>query len=64
VLLSDGSSKTQQKTVYKKDRVEKFYKKIDKKSKTDCFSKFCYHVFGRFSVTGDLKRDKKSHKKI
>jgi hypothetical protein len=40
VLLSDGSSKTLQKTFNKKNRVEKFYKKIDKKPKP-IFSRFC-----------------------
>jgi hypothetical protein len=64
VLLSDGSSKTPQKTFYQKNRVEKFYKKIDKKSKTD-FSRFFYLVFGRFSVRGVKKHDKKiSQKKL
>jgi hypothetical protein len=63
VLLSDGNSKTLQKTVYKKNRVEKFLKKIDKKSKTDFLSIFFRHVFGRFSVRGVQKHDKKSHKK-
>jgi hypothetical protein len=38
-----------------------FYKKIDKKPKTDFFSIFVYHVFGRFSVRGVQKHDKKSH---
>jgi hypothetical protein len=33
-------------------------KKNDQKSKTDFFSIFCYHVFGRFSVTGVQKHDK------
>jgi hypothetical protein len=33
-----------------KNRVEKFFKQIDKKRKTDFFLDFFYHVFGRFSV--------------
>jgi hypothetical protein len=54
VFLSDGSSKALQKNVSKS-----LYKKIDKKSKTDFFSIFVYHVFGRFSVRGVQKHDKK-----
>jgi hypothetical protein len=52
VLLGDGSSKALQKTFYKKNRVEKFLQKNRQKSKTDFFSIFFYHVFGRFSVRG------------
>ena len=40
-----------------------FYKKIDQKSKTDFFSIFFYHVFGRFSVRGVQKHEKKISKK-
>jgi hypothetical protein len=36
-----------------------FYKKIDQKSKTDFFLDLFYHVFGRFSVRGVQKHDKK-----
>jgi hypothetical protein len=64
VLLSDGSSKTLQKTVYKKNRVEKFLQKNRKKIQNRFFSQFFSHVFGRFSVRGVQKHDKKSHKKI
>jgi hypothetical protein len=63
VLLSDGSSKTLQKTFYKKNRVEKFLQENRQKSKTDFFLDFFHHVFGRFSVRGVKKHDKKSHKK-
>jgi hypothetical protein len=41
-----------------------FSKKSTKKSKTDFFLIFFYHVFGRFSVRGVQKHDKKSRKKI
>jgi hypothetical protein len=42
-----------------------FQKKSTKKSKTDFFSIFFYHVFGRFSVRGVQKHDKKiSEKKL
>jgi hypothetical protein len=61
VFFSDGSSKALQKTFYKKNRFEKFLqKKI-----LDFFSIFfLYHVFGRFSVRGVQKHDKKYRKKI
>ena len=39
-----------------------FYKKFDQKSKTDFFSIFFYHVFGRFSIRGVQKHDKKYRK--
>jgi hypothetical protein len=45
------------------NRVQKFFKTIGKKSKTDFFSIFVYHVFGRFSVRGVQKHDKKSREK-
>jgi hypothetical protein len=42
-----------------------FYKTFDQKSKTDFFSIFFNHVFGRFSVRGVQKHDKKiSHKNL
>jgi hypothetical protein len=42
-----------------------FYKKIDKKPKTDFFLNFFNHVSGRFSVRGVQKHDKKiSHKNL
>jgi hypothetical protein len=56
VFLSDGSSKTlpkQIKTIVSKS----FSKTIDKKSKTDSFSIFLNHVFGRFSVRGVQKHN-------
>jgi hypothetical protein len=64
VFFSDGSSKTLPKTFCKKIVSEKFYKKFDQKSKTDFFSIFFYHVFGRFSVRGVQKHDKKNIEKI
>jgi hypothetical protein len=39
-----------------------FYKKIDQKSKTDFFLIFFNHVFGRFSMRGVQKHDKKYQK--
>jgi hypothetical protein len=39
-----------------------FYKKFDQKSKTDFFSNFFNHVFGRFSMRGVQKHDKKYRK--
>jgi hypothetical protein len=60
VFLSDGSSKTLQKTFCKKNRVENFSAKNPKPT----FSRiFFYHVLGRFSVRGVQKHDKKSRKK-
>jgi hypothetical protein len=44
VFFFDGSSKALQKRFYKKNRVEKFPQKIDKKSKTDFFS-ICFITF-------------------
>jgi hypothetical protein len=55
VFFSDGSSKTLQKTFYKKNRVEKFLQKIRNRP----FLKKNYHVFGRFSMRGVKKHDKK-----
>jgi hypothetical protein len=57
VLLSDGSPKTQQKTFYKKNRVERFLQKNRQKSKTHFFSICFYRVFGRFSVRAVQKHD-------
>jgi hypothetical protein len=61
VFLSDGSSKALQKT-FKKIVSISFYKKIDQKPKTDFFSIFFYHVFGRFSMRGAQKHEKKYQK--
>jgi hypothetical protein len=63
VFLCDGSSKTSQKTFYKKIVSKSFYKKIDKNSQTDFFSVLFHHVFGRFSVRGVKKHDKKISQK-
>jgi hypothetical protein len=46
-----------------KNRVEKLFKKIDKKIQNRFFLDFVYHVFGRFSVRGVQKHDKKISKK-
>jgi hypothetical protein len=48
----------------KKVASKSFYKAIDQKSKTDFFTIFFNHVFGRFSMRGVQKRDKKNIKKI
>jgi hypothetical protein len=50
VFFSDRSSKTRQKTLYKKIVSKGFFKKFDQKPKTDFFSISFYHVFGRFLV--------------
>jgi hypothetical protein len=63
-FFSDGSSKTLQKTFYKKIVSKSFYKKFDQKSKTDFFSKSFYHVFGRFWLRGGQKHDEKYIEKI
>jgi hypothetical protein len=62
VFLSDGSSKTLQKTLYKKSRRKEITKKNDQKSKTD-FSRFVHQVFGRYSVRGVQKHHTKYRKK-
>jgi hypothetical protein len=49
VILSNGSSKTLQKTFCKKVVLKSLYKQFDQKSRTDFFSNCFYHVFGRFS---------------
>jgi hypothetical protein len=59
VYLSDGSSKTLQKTFYKKKCVEKVLQKIRPKLQNRFFLDFFNHVFGRFSVRGVQKHDKK-----
>jgi hypothetical protein len=63
VFLSDVSSKTPQKTFYKKI-VSKVFTKNRQKSKILFFSILFYHVFGRFSVRGVQKYDKKSQKNL
>jgi hypothetical protein len=57
-----GVQKHYKKRFTKKIVSKSFYKKIDQKSKTDCFSNFFYHVFGRFSMRGVQKHDKKYQK--
>jgi hypothetical protein len=54
VLLSDGSPKTQQKTFYKKNRVEKVAKQSTKNPKP-IFSRFCLSRFWAFLGEGSLK---------
>jgi hypothetical protein len=61
VFLSDGSSKTLQKTFCKKVVSKSFSKKIDKKSKT-VFSRFVLSRFWAFLDEGSLKN--KIKKKI
>jgi hypothetical protein len=53
---------TLQKNVLQKNRVERFYKKFDQKSKTDFFSIFSNRIFGRFSVRGVQNTIKKYRK--
>jgi hypothetical protein len=62
VFFSDGSSKTLQKTFYK-NRVEKFLQKNRPEVQNRLFLDFLYHVFGRFSVRGVQKHDKKKYQK-
>jgi hypothetical protein len=53
-----GVQKHYKKRFTKKIMSKSFYKKIDKKPKTDFFSVLFYHVFGRFSVRGVQRHDK------
>jgi hypothetical protein len=55
VFLSDGSSKTLQKTFCKTNRVEKFVQKIDQKSKNRIFLEFVLSRFWAFLGEGSLK---------
>jgi hypothetical protein len=57
VFLSDGSSKTLQKTFYKKIASKSFYKKPTK-IQTRFFLYFLLSRFRRFSVRGVQKHDK------
>jgi hypothetical protein len=45
---------------FAKKSCRKVFKKIDKKTQNRLFLDFVYHVFGRFSVRGVQKHDKKS----
>jgi hypothetical protein len=58
-----GVQKHNKKRFAKKIVSKSFYKKFDQKSKTDFFSIFSYHVFGRFSVRGVQKHDKNKSQK-
>jgi hypothetical protein len=62
VVSSDGSSKTLQKRFYKNNRVEKFLQKVRPKIPNRLFLDFFSHVFGRFSMRGVKKHDKKDRK--
>jgi hypothetical protein len=55
---------TTKNVLQKKSCRKAFYKKFDQKSKTDFFSIFFNHVFGRFSMRGFQKHDKKISKQI
>jgi hypothetical protein len=59
-----GVQKHYKKRFTKKSCRKVFTKKSTKKSQTDFFSILFYHVFGRFSVGGVQKHDKKISKKI
>jgi hypothetical protein len=48
---------------FAKNRVEKFLQKIDKKSKTNFFSNFFYHVFWAFLGEGSSKTRLKNREK-
>jgi hypothetical protein len=64
VFLSDGSSKTLQKTFCKKNHTcQKVFTKNSTKNPKPTFSRnLFYHVFGRFSMRGVQKHDKKYQK--
>jgi hypothetical protein len=66
VFLSDGSSKTHKNRFAKKHRVEKVLQKIRPKIQNRLFLHLFYHVFGRFSVSGEgsSKTRQNSIKKI
>jgi hypothetical protein len=57
-----GVQKHNKKRLTKKSCRKPFTKKSTKKSQTDFFSIFFYHVFGRFSVRGVQKHEKKISK--
>jgi hypothetical protein len=63
VFLGDGSSKALQKTFYKQNVSKSFSKKTTKNPKPTFSRFFLYRVFGRFSVRGVQKHDKKISKK-
>jgi hypothetical protein len=54
---------TTKNVLQKKSCRKVFYQKIDQKSKTDFFSNLFNHVFGRFSMRGVQKHDKKISEK-
>jgi hypothetical protein len=62
-FLAMGVHRHYKKRFTKKSCRKVFTKKSTKQSQTDCFSIFFYHVFGRFSVRGDQKHDKKISQK-
>jgi hypothetical protein len=64
VFLSDGSSKTLQKTFCKKNRVEKFLQKIRPKIQNRLFLEKIFITFLGVSIRGVQKHDKKNIEKI
>jgi hypothetical protein len=52
------------KNVLQKSRVEKCFKKIDQKSKTNCFSSFSLSRFWAFLGEGSSKTHDKNYRKI
>jgi hypothetical protein len=62
MFLNDEIQKHYKKRFAKQIVSKSFYKKIDQKSKTDCFSILFHHVLGRFSVRGDQKHTKSIEK--
>jgi hypothetical protein len=61
-LSAMGVQNTTKSVLQKKSCRKVFYKKFDQKSKTDFFSIFFNHVFGRFSMRGVKKHDNKYRK--
>jgi hypothetical protein len=60
VFFSDGSSQTLQKTFCKTNRVERFLQKVRPKIQNRFFLEFSFITFfGRFSMRGVQKHDKK-----
>jgi hypothetical protein len=64
VFFSDGSSKTLQKTFYKKNRVEKFLQKIRPKTQNRLFLDFFLSRFWAFLDEGSSKTRFKKKKNL
>jgi hypothetical protein len=64
VFLSDGSSKTLQKTYYQKNRVEKFLQKIRPKIQNRLFLEYFSSRFWAFLDAGSSKTRLKKYQKI